>query len=145
MIVFIDTNLVLDVMLENSEFYDESNDVLSYCNKGYDFYISAASCTDIFYIVRRTLHDTEETKKVMKNLLTTVSVAGVDELCIRNALNSDWKDFEDSVQYSVAYFQDVDGIITRNPKDFDKSEIEVLAPGDILVKYENKTMEKIVE
>ena len=33
MIVFIDTNLVLDVMLENSEFYDESNDVLSYCNK----------------------------------------------------------------------------------------------------------------
>ena len=47
MIVFIDTNIVLDVMLANTGLYDESNAVLSYCDKGYDFYISAASCTDI--------------------------------------------------------------------------------------------------
>ena len=132
MIVFIDTNLVLDVMLENSEFCDESNDVLSYCNKGYDFYISAASCTDIFYIVRRTLHDTEETKKVMKNLLTTVSVAGVDELCIRNALNSDWKDFEDSVQHEVAKQIDADLIITRNQADYTNSAVRVMSPAEFL-------------
>lgn len=132
MIVFIDTNLVLDVMLENSEFYDESNDVLSYCNKGYDFYISAASCTDIFYIVRRTLHDTEETKKVMKNLLTTVSVAGVDELCIRNALDSDWKDFEDSVQHEVAKQIDADLIITRNETDYTNSAVRVMSPAEFL-------------
>ena len=132
MIVFIDTNLVLDVMLENSEFYDESNDVLSYCDKGYDFYISAASCTDIFYIVRRTLHDTEETKKVMKNLLTTVSVAGVDELCIRNALNSDWKDFEDSVQHEVAKQIDADLIITRNQADYTNSAVRVMSPAEFL-------------
>ena len=132
MIVFIDTNLVLDVMLENSEFYDESNDVLSYCNKGYDFYISAASCTDIFYIVRRTLHDTEETKKVMKNLLTTVSVAGVDELCIRNALDSDWKDFEDSVQHEVAKQIDADLIITRNQVDYTNSAVRVMSPAEFL-------------
>ena len=132
MIVFIDTNLVLDVMLENSEFYDESNDVLSYCNKGYDFYISAASCTDIFYIVRRTLHDTEETKKVMKNLLTTVSVAGVDELCIRNALDSDWKDFEDSVQHEVAKQIDADLIITRNQADYTNSAVRVMSPAEFL-------------
>lgn len=132
MIVFIDTNLVLDVMLENSEFYDESNDVLSYCDKGYDFYISAAACTDIFYIVRRTLHDTEETKKVMKNLLTTVSVAGVDELCIRNALNSDWKDFEDSVQHEVAKQIDADLIITRNQADYTNSAVRVMSPAEFL-------------
>ena len=132
MIVFIDTNLVLDVMLDNSEFCDESNDVLSYCNKGYDFYISAASCTDIFYIVRRTLHDTEETKKVMKNLLTTVSVAGVDELCIRNALNSDWKDFEDSVQHEVAKQIDADLIITRNQADYTNSAVRVMSPAEFL-------------
>ena len=72
-------------MLENSEFYDESNEVLSYCDKGYDFYISAASCTDIFYIVKRTLRDTDATKQIMQNLLKTVAVAGVDESCIRRA------------------------------------------------------------
>ena len=71
MIVFLDTNLVLDVMLANPDFYDESYAVLSYCDKGYDFYISAASCTDIFYIAKRTLHDMDATKAVIGSMQKT--------------------------------------------------------------------------
>ena len=133
MIVFVDTNLILDVMLENSDFYEESNAVLSYCDKGYDFYISAASCTDIFYIVKRTLHDTEETKQVMQNLLKTVAVAGVDESCIRRALESDWSDFEDSVQHEVAQQIKADLIITRNEADYKNSSVRIMTPADFLV------------
>ena len=132
MIIFIDTNLVLDVMLGNTEFYDESNSVLSYCGKGYDFYISAASCTDIFYIVKRTIHDTEITKQIMKNLLTAVSVAGVDETCIRNALESDWSDFEDSVQHEVAQQINADIIVTRNESDYKNSTVRVMTPVEFL-------------
>ncbi|WP_296329793.1 PIN domain-containing protein [uncultured Treponema sp.] len=132
MIVFLDTNLVLDVMLANSDFYDESNAVLSYCDKGYDFYISAASCTDIFYIAKRTLHDMEATKAVMRNLLTTVSVAGVDEVCIRNALESDWSDFEDSVQHEVAQQIKADIIITRNQQDYKHSVVRIMSPAEFL-------------
>jgi len=132
MIIFIDTNLVLDVMLGNTDFYEESNSVLSYCDSGYDFYISAASCTDIFYIVKRTLHDTEITKQIMRNLLTTVSVAGVDEACIRNALESDWSDFEDSVQHEVAQQIKAEIIITRNESDYKDSAVRVMSPADFL-------------
>ncbi len=132
MIIFIDTNLVLDVMLGNTEFYDESNSVLSYCDKGYDFYISAASCTDIFYIVKRTIHDSEITKQIMKNLLTVVSVAGVDETCIRNALESDWNDFEDSVQHEVAQQINADIIVTRNESDYKNSTVRIMTPADFL-------------
>ncbi|MBO7582715.1 MAG: PIN domain-containing protein [Treponema sp.] len=133
MIIFIDTNLVLDVMLGNTDFYDESNSVLSYCDKGYDFYISAASCTDIFYIVKRTIHDTEITKQIMKNLLTAVSVAGVDEACIRNALESDWNDFEDSVQHEVAQQINADIIVTRNESDYKNSAVRVMTPAEFLL------------
>ncbi len=133
MIVFIDTNLVLDVMLENTDFYNESNSVLSYCDKGYDFYISAAFCTDIFYIVKRTIHDTEITKQIMKNLLTTVSVAGVDETCIRNALESDWSNFEDSVQHEVAQQIKADIIITRNQTDYKNSAVRIMTPAEFLI------------
>ncbi len=132
MIIFIDTNLVLDVMLGNTDFYDESNSVLSYCDKGYDFYISAASCTDIFYIVKRTIHDTEITKQIMKNLLTAVSVAGVDEVCIQNALESGWSDFEDSVQHEVAQQINADIIITRNESDYKNSIVRVMTPAEFL-------------
>ncbi len=132
MIIFLDTNLVLDVMLANPDFYDESNSVLEYCDKGYDFYISAASCTDIFYIVKRTLHDTEITKQIMQNLLKTVYVAGVDESCIRKALDSDWRDFEDSVQHEVAQQIKADMIITRNDSDFKNSAVRIMTPAEFL-------------
>ncbi len=132
MTVFIDTNLVLDVMLENSAFFEESNSVLAYCDKGYDFYISAASCTDIFYIVKKTLKDAEATKQIMQNLLKTVFVAGVDEMCIRRALDSDWSDFEDSVQHEVAQQIRADFIITRNQADYKTSAIRVMTPAEFL-------------
>ena len=127
MIVFIDTNLILDVMLENPNFFDESNAVLSYCDKGH-FYISAASCTDIFYIVKKTLKNTEITKQIMKNLLETVFVAGVDKMCIHRALDSDWRDFEDSIQHEVAQQIRADLIITRNVSDYRNSSIRVMTP-----------------
>ena len=98
----------------------------------YDFYISAASCTDIFYIAKRTLHDAEEAKQVMKNLLTTVSVAGVDETCIRNALESDWNDFEVSVQHEAAQQINADIIVTRNQADYKNSTVRVMIPADFL-------------
>ena len=132
MIVFIDTNLILDVMLENPDFFDESNAVLSYCDKGYDFYISAASCTDIFYIVKKTLKNTGITKQIMKNLLETVFVAGVDEMCIHRALDSDWRDFEDSIQHEVAQQIRADLIITRNVSDYRNSSIRVMTPKEFL-------------
>ena len=132
MIVFIDTNIVLDVMLANADLYDESNAVLSCCTEGYDFYISAASCTDIYYITKRTLRDTERTKQVMKNLLTAVSVAGVDETCIRNALESDWNDFEDSVQHEVAQQIKADIIVTRNRSDYKHSAVRIMTPDEFL-------------
>ena len=138
MIVFLDTNLVLDVMLANPEFYDESNSVLEYCEKGYDFYISAASCTDIFYIVKRTLHDTEVSKQIVQNLLKTVFVAGVDESCIQKALDSDWRDFEDSVQHEVAQQIKAEIIITRNESDYRNSSIRVMSPKDFLSFAKNK-------
>ena len=74
----------------------------------------------------------EITKQIMRNLLTTVSVAGVDEACIRNALESDWSDFEDSVQHEVAQQIKAEIIITRNESDYKDSAVRVMSPADFL-------------
>lgn len=47
-------------------------------------------------------------------------------------MSLEWNDFEDSVQYSVAYLQEMDGIVTRNPNDYKDAKIEVWEPGELL-------------
>lgn len=74
--------------------------------------------------------------KLMKELFTVVSVAGVSEQEILKAMELEWNDFEDSVQYSVALLQDMDWIITRNPNDYKKSQIKVLLPEQALKQVE---------
>lgn len=70
----------------------------------------------------------------MSNLLKIVSIAGVSEEVIKNALELPWKDFEDSVQYSVALLQEMEGIVTRNPNDYKESEINIWTPGELLLR-----------
>lgn len=132
MIVYIDSNIILDVMLPNPEFHDESEKVISVPNAYFDLYISAAAITDIYYVARKALKDKERAKNTITELLNGVSVAGVDETCIRNALDSDWKDFEDSVQHEAAQQIKADLIITRNVNDYVNSAIRVMTPSEFL-------------
>lgn len=61
--------------------------------------------------------------KVLIDTKVILSVAGVTEKEILNAIDTEWSDFEDSVQYSVALLQNMDGIITRNPSDYKNAQI----------------------
>ena len=59
---------------------------------------------------------------------------------IDNALQSEWKDFEDAVQYTVAESNGVDCIITRNKADFEENEIPCYSPQEFLEKYSDVSL-----
>lgn len=52
-----------------------------------------------------------------------------------NALELEWNDFEDAVQYSVATLNEMDGIVTRNLKDYKEANIKVWSPEQILQQF----------
>ena len=132
--ILIDTNIVLDVMIKREPFYKLSMEILSLTKKDdIEEYVSASAITDIYYLAYRQLRDKSMVKKLMKELLTIVSVASVSEQEIENALSLEWNDFEDSVQYSVAYLQEMDGIVTRNPGDYKEAKIKVWKPEELLL------------
>ena len=132
--ILIDTNIVLDVMLKREPFYKLSLEILGLAKKDdVDEYVSASAITDIYYLAYRQLRDKEMVKKLMKDLLTVVSVASVSEQEIENALSLEWNDFEDSVQYSVAFLQEMEGIVTRNPNDYKEAKIKVWKPEELLL------------
>ena len=68
----------------------------------------------------------------MKELLMVVSVASVSKQEIENAISLEWNDFEDSVQYSVAFVQEMEGIVTRNPNDYKEAKIKIWKPEELL-------------
>ena len=137
MTVFLDSNIILDILLKTPEFYNESKSILTIpdTQPDIDYFISASSITDIFYIVNKKIEDKEKTKQYLSELLEIISIAGIDEVCIKNALNSSWKDFEDSVQNESAIQIRADYLVTRNTKDFKSSFVEVITPSEFLAKF----------
>lgn len=128
----IDTNIILDVLLRREPFYNDSANVLNLSGqKDITLYVTASSITDIYYIAYQTLRNKEEVKQMLIKLLKIVLVASVSGEEIKNALALPWKDFEDSVQYSVALLQEMDGIVTRNPNDYREAEMKVLKPEEL--------------
>ena len=129
--VFYDSNVVLDVLLNRTDFLTDSFAALKFSEtrkvKGY---ISVVSTTYIFYLVNRNLKDTQQSIEKMRVLFSIVDIAKADKKIALNALNSGWKDFEDAVQYSVAKKLGAKYIITRNQKDYLKSDIQVVSPNE---------------
>lgn len=137
MTVFLDSNIILDIFLKTPEFYDESKKILTILDthSDIDFFISASSVTDIFYILNKKIGDKEKTKQYLSDLMDIVSIAGIDETCIKNAMNSSWKDFEDSVQYESAVQIRSDYLVTRNIKDYKSTFVKVITPSEFLEKF----------
>jgi len=127
--LLIDTNVVLDVLLQREPFVKPAVDVLNLVQKAHvQEYISASAVTDIYYIANRQMRDRTAVRNLLQRLLLVVSVAVVSEQEIRHALSLAWTDFEDSVQYSVALLNEMDGIVTRNPTDYQGADIPIWLP-----------------
>ena len=135
--LMIDTNVVLDVLLERTEFYEKSKAVLDLCeSKKILGFVSASSITDVFYLVRRALRSTEETYKVIGALLNIVGVLSVTEADVQRAFLRHAKDFEDCLLAESAKSNNCVGIVTRDSRDFQNFEITLYSPDEIILKLE---------
>jgi predicted nucleic acid-binding protein len=131
--ILIDTNIIIDVALEREPFFENSDRLLALAEeKAFDGYLSAASISDIFYIVRKD-KGKYLTFEFLKYIISFCSIATVNEMVIKNALASNPKDFEDAIQYQTALIACLDGIVTRNPKDYSEASISVFTPSQFLV------------
>ena len=130
--LMIDTNIVLDVMLQREPFYEASKMVLDLCEaKKITGFVSASSITDIFYLVRRALHSTDETYKVMEALMNIVGVLNVTSEDVYRAFLKHAKDFEDCLLAESAKSNKCEGIVTRDNSDFKDFGITLYTPEEI--------------
>ena len=126
--VLIDTNVVLDVLINNAVFFAHSKKIFDLAEqKRITGFISASAITDIFYIAQRKLGK-KAVKEAIKKVLKVFSPATVTDSHIYQALDLEWDDFEDSVQYIVGEDLSIDYIVTRNTQDFVPGSIPAVTP-----------------
>jgi len=132
--VLIDTNVVIDVLAQRKPFFEHSQLILLASEqRHFNGFISASAITDIFYIVCKYLKSKVIARELLKkHLVDAVKIATVSGDIIYEALDAEWSDFEDCVQYFVCERIGADYIVTRNPEDFSGGTIKAVSPKELL-------------
>jgi len=129
--IFVDNDVILDVILERDG-YEYSRELLVQVEqKQIKAYTSPLIFTNSFYIISR-LKNKNKAWSALKKIRLLFSVSKVDEKVIDLALASDFADFEDAVQYYTALEQKVDYLVTRNKKDYIVIQIPVVTPQEYI-------------
>ena len=131
--ILLDTNIILDYALQREEFWETAEKVflLTESEKNIEF-VSSSAVTDIFYVLRKYYGDSFKAQEKLSDIRKLVRILEVSDANIDYALALRWKDFEDAVQYAVAVDNDLDVIVTRNVIDFERNDIPVLTPAELL-------------
>ena len=126
--ILLDTNIVLDYILKRNPFFEHSKTIFEWAfEQKIIAFISASAVTDIYYLVQRA-KDKTTALNFIRDILQFTQIAGVDKDIILVALQSGINDFEDAVQNAAAENVGIKYIITRNVKDFSKSDINIISP-----------------
>jgi len=127
--VLIDTDVILDSLFDRKPFGEYSSAILAMCETGkLTGYLTPLIYSNVYYLLRQTAKHEKVIEK-LKQLLEITEVLQMDRKVIENALNSGFKDFEDSLQnYSAVNNGSIDLILTRNLKDYKNSELGVFTP-----------------
>jgi predicted nucleic acid-binding protein len=130
--LFLDTNIILDLLAYRMPFYTEAGELFSLADKKkVELYVSSLCFADANYILSRQ-NPEMEVRKILRKLKVLVNVLPLDNKITDLALNSEFRDFEDAIQYFTAIENDQDIIITRNQSDFKYSKIPVMTAGEFL-------------
>jgi len=130
--ILIDTNVILDLLLDREPFSNYAGILISQIEKGKLIGIlCATTITTIYYLMNKTLSK-KEADKSLDLLFSLFEIAPVNRIVLETAKDLKFKDFEDAVIYASAIHSNVDAVITQNIKDFKMKEIPVYEPVEFL-------------
>ncbi len=130
--IFVDTNIVIDLLSKREEFYEAAQELFSKSdNKEIELYISALTIANTHYLLANR-YKADDVRKILIKFKLLVKVLPIDDKILELALASDFKDFEDAIQYHTALENDIDIVLTRNKKDFKNVTLPILTAKEYL-------------
>jgi predicted nucleic acid-binding protein len=131
--IVIDTDVILDFFLDREPFSENAAKILSLCEKKeITGFVTPVIVSNVYYLLSQKGKQEKVIEK-LKMLLSLLEILTIDKNSIMVALDSDFKDFEDALQnYAAELNGKIDIIVTRNTKDYKKSELGIMNPEDFL-------------
>ena len=130
--ILVDTNIILDLLAKRESFYSEAQQLFTLADKKQVLlYVSSLTLANTYYVLSQSLK-IENARKILRKFKVLVDVLPMDDKIIDLALDSEFDDFEDAIQYFTAIENTLHLIVTRNLKDFKQSTIPVLTAKDYL-------------
>ena len=137
--VLVDTDVILDFFFDREPFAEYATEVFSLCENGsIKGFTTPVILSNVYYLLRK-ISKHEIIVEKLKQLLSILDVVQVDKNAIIDSLNSGFKDFEDALQnFAAVNNGTINIILTRNIKDFQKSELAVFSPEMYLKERNNR-------
>jgi predicted nucleic acid-binding protein len=136
--ILLDTNVILDVLLDREPFSSTAAKLFSKVETGeITGYVCATTITTLHYISSKVIGADSAIEEINK-LLMLFEVAPVNRAVLDAALTSGFKDFEDAVVHASGVYKETQGIVTRDFDSFKKSKINVYSPEELLLMLESK-------
>ncbi len=130
---FVDTDVIIDLLSARQPHFHFAAVLFTLAEMGkYELYTSPTVMVNTFYILRKQLGN-DGAKTALRKLRLIIHVIDSSEKVMDQALNSEFADFEDAVQYYTAVNADIPVILTRNLKDYKTSKLLVQTPEMFLI------------
>lgn len=125
--LFVDTNIVIDLLARREPFYKEAAELFSLADKKLvELTVSSLTIANTSYALLGQV-DSNKAKSILRKLRLILKIMPLDDKIVGLALNDDtFPDFEDGLQYFTAIENGQDLIITRNLKDFKGSKLPAM-------------------
>ena len=131
--IFVDTDVILDLLGQRIPHFHFSALLFTFAEmKKLELYTSPLILANTFYILRKQLGN-DEAKKALRKLRILLHIIDSSEAVVDKALNSDFSDFEDAIQYYTALEHGISVILTRNLRDYKNASVIVQTPEAFLV------------
>lgn len=130
--LFVDTDIILDLLAKREPHYKYAAAIFTLADqKEIKLFVSSLSFANLNYILSKQYSSNNARKKLMA-FKTLTTVLAVNDKIVKLSLASDFKDFEDGLQYYTATENNINKLITRNLKDYKSAEIIVLTAEQFL-------------
>ena len=135
--VLLDTNVLLDSLLQRTPWCAESDELLRRASPGrLDLAVVSLTLANLYFVGRRFVGN-ERARAEVRRIATAFEILPVKRQTILDADALSGADFEDNIQMAAALTGGIDAIVTRNVSDFSASAVPVWTPGEFLSQFAN--------